>query len=227
MLAYYDPNKPATIEVDASGVALGAVLLQEGRPVAYASKALTETEKRYANIEREMLAVVFGCERFHTYVYGRCFDIVSDHKPLEMILQNSISNAPARLQRMLMRTANYNFTLKYRAGKTLLVSDALSRLPVQNSEPVQEIAMDICVSLVQFSPDRLKELREATQEDETLQELRRVILTGWPARMSEVHSAMRDFWSVRDSLVIDDGLIVRGTCVLIPRSKFERMIGQV
>lgn len=65
VLAYYDPKKQATIEVDASGVALGAVLLQEGRPVAFASKALTDTEKRYANIEREMLAVVFGCERFH------------------------------------------------------------------------------------------------------------------------------------------------------------------
>ena len=79
MLAYYDPLKPVTLEVDASSVALGAVLLQEGRPVAFASKALSDTETRYANIAREMLAVVFGCEKSRTYLFGRTFDIISDH----------------------------------------------------------------------------------------------------------------------------------------------------
>ena len=117
---------------------------------------------------------------------------------------------------MLMRTANYMFTLKYRAGKTLMVSDALSRLPMQENEPTKEISLDVCINLVQFSPDRLKELREATQEDDTLRELRKVILSGWPARRSEVHQTVREYWSVRDSLVIDDGLILRGTSVLIP-----------
>ena len=112
VLAYYDPLKPVTLEVDASSVALGAVLLQEDRPAAFASKALSDTETRYANIEREMLAVVFGCEKFRTYLFGRTFEIISDHKPLEMILQKSISRAPARLQRMLLRIENYTFTLK-------------------------------------------------------------------------------------------------------------------
>ena len=72
-LRYFDPSLPVTIQVDASQVGLGAALLQNGKPVAFASKALTETECRYANMEREMLAAIFRVERFHTYVYGWSF----------------------------------------------------------------------------------------------------------------------------------------------------------
>ena len=82
-LTHFDPRAKTTIQVDASLKGLGATLLQNNKPVAFASKALTETEKRYANIERELLAVVFGCTRFHTYVYGSKFRVESDHKPLK------------------------------------------------------------------------------------------------------------------------------------------------
>ena len=74
-LRYFDPSLPVTIQVDASQVGLGTALLQDNRPIAFASKALTDTECRYANIEREMLAVVFRVERFYTYVYGWSFTI--------------------------------------------------------------------------------------------------------------------------------------------------------
>ena len=84
-LAYFDPTKPTTIQVDASSQGLGAALLQNNKPVAFVSKSLTLAEQRYANIEHEMLAVVFGCQRFHTHVYGRPFTIETDHKPLERI----------------------------------------------------------------------------------------------------------------------------------------------
>ena len=70
-LRVYDRIKPVTLQVDASSKRLGATLLQEGQPVAFASKSLTDAETRYANIERELLAVLFGCRKFHTYLYGR------------------------------------------------------------------------------------------------------------------------------------------------------------
>ena len=73
VLRYYDSTKPLVIQVDA---------LQRGL-VAFASKSLTETESRYANIEREMLGIVFGLERLHKYVYGRHVEVHTDHKPLE------------------------------------------------------------------------------------------------------------------------------------------------
>ena len=93
-LRYYDRRKPVTVQADASQRGLGACLLQDGQPIAYASKSLTDTETRYANIERELLAIVFACQRFNTYVLGRPFTVESDHKPLEMIHQKSLARAP-------------------------------------------------------------------------------------------------------------------------------------
>ena len=92
-LRYYDRRKPVTVQADASQRGLGACLLQDGQPIAYASKSLTDTETRYANIERELLAIVFACQRFNSYVLGRPFTVESDHKPLEMIHQKSLASA--------------------------------------------------------------------------------------------------------------------------------------
>ena len=93
-LRYYDRRKPVTVQADASQRGLGACLLQDGQPIAYASKSLTDTETRYANIERELLAIVFACQPFNSYVLGRPFTVESDHKPLEMIHQKSLASAP-------------------------------------------------------------------------------------------------------------------------------------
>ena len=116
-LRYLDPSLPVTIQVDTSQVGLGAALLQNGKPIAFASKALTKTECRYANIEREMLAAVFGVERFHTYVYGWSFTIESDHKPLESISKKNLADTPARLQCMMLCLQGYDFTIHYHPGK--------------------------------------------------------------------------------------------------------------
>jgi hypothetical protein len=89
VMRYYDVNEPVTIGCDASEVGLGATLLQKGQPVAYASRSLTTTERRYAQIEKECLAILFACERFDLYIYGRERVVVeSDHKPLEVIFKN-------------------------------------------------------------------------------------------------------------------------------------------
>ena len=102
-LRYYDRMKPMTVQADASQRGLGTCLLQDGQPIAFASKSLTDTEIRYANIERELLAIVFACQQFNMYVLGRPFTVESDHKPLEMIHQKSLSSAPPRLQHMLLQ----------------------------------------------------------------------------------------------------------------------------
>ena len=99
-LTYFNSSKETNLQVDASNKGLGAVLLQEGKPIAVASKALTETEQRYANIERELLAVVFGCERFRMYLHRFKFQVESDHKPLEMIILKILIAAPPCLQRI-------------------------------------------------------------------------------------------------------------------------------
>ena len=101
VLRYFDVGKPVKISVDASSGGLGAVLLQNDQPVAYASKALSRSQINYAQIEKEMLAVVFGCTRFHDYIHGlKEIQVETDHKPLESILKKPLHQAPMRLQRM-------------------------------------------------------------------------------------------------------------------------------
>ena len=97
------------------------MLLQDNKPVAFARKALTETECRYANIERELLAVVYGCERFHTYICGSNFVVETDHKTLEIISFKNLTSAPPRLQRMLLRIQGYDMTIKYRPGRDMTI----------------------------------------------------------------------------------------------------------
>ena len=101
---------------DASKFGLGAACLQEGAPVAYASRSMTDTEKRYAHIEKELLAVLFACTKFHDYIYGQDIVVEMDHQPLVTIVQKPLLSAPARLQRMLLRLQKY-ITLVYKKGK--------------------------------------------------------------------------------------------------------------
>lgn len=103
ILSYFDPSKDIVLQVDASKYGLGATLLQDGKPVCYASKALTPSEVHYAQIEKEMYAIVFGCSYFHQYIYGREVTVQTDHKPLVSIMLKPIYSAPARLQRMVKR----------------------------------------------------------------------------------------------------------------------------
>ena len=101
-VAYYDRTRPLTMQTDAKAYGLGTALLQNNRPIAFASKTLTDMETRYANIEHECLSVVFGLEKFHTYIYRRHITVFNNHKPLEMITKKPRHAAPPRLQRMLL-----------------------------------------------------------------------------------------------------------------------------
>jgi transposase InsO family protein len=221
-LVYFNPKKPTVIQVDASSYALGAALVQNDKVIAYASKSLTETEQRYANIEREMLACVFGAERFHTYVYGEHFTIQSDHRPLEMIAKKSLTAAPARLQRMLLRLQRYSYTIQYRPGREMTLADSLSRIPT--TRPAQEIKLDLHVSFILFSDDKLQQLREETKKDIILNELSKHIMQGFPKTIRDLHPSIRPFWSFRDELSIEDGVILKGEQTIIPKTLQKQYI---
>ena len=92
----------------------------------YMSGALTETEQRYSNIERELLAIVFAQERLNHYTFGRTITVQSDHQPLQSIWKKSIVSANPRLQRLLLRLAHYNLNIKFLRGKENVVADALA-----------------------------------------------------------------------------------------------------
>ena len=213
-LQYFDPTKPTIVQVDASLNALGAALVQDNKVIAYAAKSLTDAETRYANNERELLACVFGAERFHTYVYGAPFIIESDHQPLEMITKKSLSAAPARLQRMLLRLQRYDYSIRYRPGKEMVLADGLSRMPTSVESP--EIPLNIQVCFVQFSNKKIREIKEATQQDTTLHRLMEYIFHGFPEKQRDLHKDLKPYWSFRDELSLENGMILKGEQIIIP-----------
>ena len=120
VLRYYNLKEDVTIQCDASQRGLGAALLQGGQPVAYASRALTDTEVNYAQIEKELLAIVFACEKFDAYIYGRdCVRVQTDHKPLESIFRKELCTASKRLQRTLLRPQKYSLDVTYLKGEKI------------------------------------------------------------------------------------------------------------
>lgn len=91
VLQFFDVRKPVVLSVDAAKDGLGAVILQDGLPVAYASKSLSKTQQAYAQIEKELLAVVYGCQQFNQYLFGTKFTVESDHLPLISIVKKILS----------------------------------------------------------------------------------------------------------------------------------------
>ncbi len=242
-LAYYRPDRPLSLQVDASLAGLGGALIQEGRPVAFCSKALTGPESRYANIERELLAVVHGCQKFHTYLYGRSFTVESDHKPLEMISLKHISEAPARLQRMLLRLQPYDFTIIFKPGREMYIADALSRLAPLPGEPVNQMDVNIHIvahemspeppvymshiHAVRFTPAKLEQLKQETRSDPEMNALREIIYTGWPDRRQDTPLLLHPYWTFRDELAVEDGLVVKGDRVVIPKPMRRDILEQI
>ena len=167
-LSYFDPKKDIVLQVDASMKGLGAALIQEGNPVAFASKALTKTETRYANIERELLAVVYSCERFHNYLYGYSFVVESDHEPLASIYLKHLSAAPARLRRMLLRLQPYDLSIVYHRGTDMCIADALSRLSAEDTEEISDLEVTVHEVSSQFTTQLMQQIRTASDGDDEL-----------------------------------------------------------
>ena len=118
VLRYYDQKIPLTLTVDASSKSLGTALIQEGQPVAFASRALTKSQQNYAQIEKETLAISFGCARFHQYIFGKPVTVESDHKPLESIFRKSLHKAPPRLQSLQLSLQKYDLNRYFQTGQT-------------------------------------------------------------------------------------------------------------
>lgn len=147
-------------------------MLQNQKPVAYTSRALTETETRYAQIEKEMLAMVYALEKFNQFTYGRHVTVYSDHKLLEAIRKKPLTCAPKRLQGMIMRLQKYNLEVQYEKGKNMHIADFLSRAYLPHTEHptganFEHVNM---ASFLPISDQWLQEIRKETEKDETLQD---------------------------------------------------------
>lgn len=129
ILRYPNFEKKFKITTDASNFAIGAVLSQDGHPIAYASRTLNKHETNYATVEKELLAIVWAVKYYRPYVFGREFDLESDHQPLKWLMTKySGRDISPRLQRWLISLGEYNFSLEYIKGKVNNIADFLSRI---------------------------------------------------------------------------------------------------
>lgn len=225
VLKYYDPSEEATLQCDASEYGLGATLLQKGQPVAFASRTLSRTERNYAQIEKECLAIVFGCERFTQYLAQKDkVQVESDHKPLQAIFKKPIHTAPCRLQRMLLRLLRYNLDVQYKPGKLMFIADHLSRAPTAEVPEHHDEAQVFAVELeqmdpfdtIKIAPEKLAQLQQCTGQDPVLQILKNTVLSGWPERREQVPVPVREFWTYRDEISVHNAVLFKSHRVIIP-----------
>lgn len=233
VLALYSDSEPIVLSVDASSVALGAVLLQSGRPVEFASLTLSDTQTRYAHIEKEMLAIVFGVERFRQYIYGRSdITVHTDHKPLESLFNKPLVSVPARLQRMMMRVQGYDFKVVYTPGKYMYIADTLSRAPlkeIMHDRVSAEVEVQTCFMLenVPFSQSNMEAIQKETELASDGRWLIRYITNGWPKNRRDVNESVNVFWPYREQLHCVHGIVFKEECVFIPRALRENMLSRV
>ena len=208
VLTFYDKDKELILNVDSSSCGLGAVLLQEGKHIAYASGALNSTQRKYAQIEKETLAIVFGCKKFHYYLYGRHFTVESDHKPLESIFKKSIIDTPPRIQRFAMTLQKYDFTIRYKPGKSMVISDALSRLYLPESSeniiPELDIHEMHINAYLPLSSQKYESLKKETANDSELQALLLMLEKGWPEFKYEVPDNIHQYWPFKQEITSID-----------------------
>ena len=208
----------------------GATLLQEGQPVHYANRELTTTEQNYSQIEKELLAIVFSCEHFEHYIYGKHVTVETDHKPLIAIQKKPINTASKRLQRMMLRLQRFDLNLTYKPGKEMYIADALSRaLPKQSKiSSTSHFCNDLeTVNFVEdlpISDSTLAKFQVETAKDESLQVLSQVIRAGWPTKTSMVPTSAQPFFKYRDEMTLQNGLIFKGTKIVVPESLHRCML---
>lgn len=220
VLVFFDPTKDVVISTDASSFGLGSVLMQDSKPVSYASAALTTAQQQYAQIEKELLAVVFACERFHYYTFGRTVTVETDHKPLVAIQKKEFNRISPRLQRLLLRLQRYDVKLVYIPGRFLTVADALSRAPDKTStiSAYDDDPGPLICTLVSASPSKLTEIQEHTKRDPALIQVSRYIRQGWPDRLSNVHPEAKPYYQVRDELYLSQGCVCFNQRLVIPKA---------
>jgi len=239
VLALFNPSSYTVVSADASSYGLGAVLLQkqshgELNPVAYISRSMTLTEQRYAQIEKEALALTWACERFADYLLGLNFHINTDHKPLVPLFSTkNLEELPIRVQRYRLRMMRFNFTISHVPGKLLVIADTLSRAPVEapsNNDRELAIQSQAFVNLVlqclPASEQRIEQIKESQQKDRGLVQIMSYCQSQWPDKAS-LSSNIQPYYSVRAELSVENGLLMRGCRIVIPPELQREMLNKI
>ena len=220
LLANFDGTHPVTVEVDASPVGVGCVLMQKingyERPIYFASKKLSAAELHYSQLDKEALALVYAVTKFKYFLLGRNFVIRTDHKPLLGLFGRTKpipSNANARVQRWALLMSQFDYDLRFKAGKDNVVADALSRLPVSDSgldssTPYEYIHVVESFCNEDFNFENVKIL---TRSDPVLSKVYQCVKFGWIE-----DSILSEYTHVKVDLSIYDDVLLYRNRVIIP-----------
>uniref|UniRef100_A0A5S6QK83 RNA-directed DNA polymerase n=1 Tax=Trichuris muris TaxID=70415 RepID=A0A5S6QK83_TRIMR len=240
LLVHFQEDLPVILATDASQHGVGAVLLHRypdgtERPIAHASKTLSAQQKGYSQVEKEGLAIVFGVKKFHRYLYGRHFELLTDHKPLVSIFNPSKAlpvMTAQRLQRWAITLMAYSFNIKYKSGAQHNNADALSRLPMgpdvelDQTEANWSELTDSDMDLNSFPIDSAH-LARATADDPVLKQVVRYVTSTWPSSSRTVTEHVKPYWNKRNSISLRKGILLYNTefnRVIVPSALQEKVI---
>ena len=227
VLALYDASQETVLSANASSYGLGAVLRQRQpdgnlRQITYASRALTETEQRYAQIEEEALATTWECEKFQEYLLGTSFRVETDHKSLVPLLSSkALDMVPVQVQRFRLRFMRFSFTIVHVSGKELNTADTLSRASVSEGDSREEIFrhevkayVNAIVRNLPATEERLQLIRDEQNKDPVCRKLREYCEKG----KIDWNGTVKQYFQVRNELMIVENLLMRANRVVIPPS---------
>lgn len=235
ILAYYDPRKQIVISSDASSYGIGSCLIQVDKDdnreiVAYISRTMTQTERHYAQIEREALGLTWAAEKFADYITGLRIILETDHKPLIQILKSkNLDDLTPRLQRFRMRLMRYDYSVVYVPGKTLVVADALSRSPLHTNCESEELQLEVenfvnyVTSSLPIKDIYLEKIKHAQQQDTVCKLLKQFSVDGWPAR-SQINDEVLPYYQYRFDITFSQGILLKGTRIIIPPALQKEVI---
>lgn len=225
ILVPFDPSKEIIVQCDASQNGLGCCLIQDGKPISFASRSLTKYERNYAQIEKEMLSIIFACNKFKFYTYGRTIKVVNDHKPLLGIMKKEIHKiSSAELQRMKLKLLNFDIVLEHAPGKSIQLADYLSRYMMKTEENEEDKALTEAILSINVSDERKIELQKETENDEILNEIKNYCKNGWPNHKTKCPQQIRYYYKLRNDIFLEDEILFYNDRIIIPKSQRKMIL---